>query len=143
MLAYHLRSNLWISNELDFVMIGDDVAVDLDIAMAARRTGIPGTRTPKGILTRLQSTVIAQILSEIEDKGVCLRPGDLEIRTGVTLQHEWKQDATLDDVTKGMAGAVVGFSSVHSRPRAQPKTGRNDSCPCGSGKKYKKCCLGR
>jgi hypothetical protein len=23
---------------------------------------------------------------------------------------------------------------------AQPKTGRNDPCPCGSGKKYKKCC---
>lgn len=22
-----------------------------------------------------------------------------------------------------------------------PKVGRNDSCPCGSGKKYKKCCL--
>jgi len=22
-----------------------------------------------------------------------------------------------------------------------PKTGRNDSCPCGSGKKFKKCCL--
>lgn len=21
------------------------------------------------------------------------------------------------------------------------KTGRNDSCPCGSGKKFKKCCL--
>ena len=21
------------------------------------------------------------------------------------------------------------------------KTGRNDACPCGSGKKYKKCCL--
>ena len=25
--------------------------------------------------------------------------------------------------------------------RAAPKTGRNDPCPCGSGKKYKKCCL--
>lgn len=24
--------------------------------------------------------------------------------------------------------------------RAAPKTGRNDPCPCGSGKKYKKCC---
>jgi len=24
---------------------------------------------------------------------------------------------------------------------ADPKTGRNDPCPCGSGKKYKKCCL--
>jgi hypothetical protein len=26
--------------------------------------------------------------------------------------------------------------------RAQPKVGRNDPCPCGSGRKYKKCCLG-
>ncbi|MFI5330952.1 MAG: SEC-C metal-binding domain-containing protein, partial [Desulfobaccales bacterium] len=24
--------------------------------------------------------------------------------------------------------------------RQQKKTGRNDPCPCGSGKKYKKCC---
>ena len=24
--------------------------------------------------------------------------------------------------------------------RAAPKIGRNDPCPCGSGKKYKKCC---
>ena len=23
---------------------------------------------------------------------------------------------------------------------AGPKVGRNDPCPCGSGKKYKKCC---
>ena len=25
--------------------------------------------------------------------------------------------------------------------RQGPKIGRNDACPCGSGKKYKKCCL--
>jgi hypothetical protein len=25
--------------------------------------------------------------------------------------------------------------------RAEPKIGRNDPCPCGSGKKYKKCCM--
>jgi uncharacterized protein YecA (UPF0149 family) len=24
--------------------------------------------------------------------------------------------------------------------RDAPKVGRNDPCPCGSGKKYKKCC---
>ena len=24
--------------------------------------------------------------------------------------------------------------------RDEPKVGRNDPCPCGSGKKYKKCC---
>ena len=28
----------------------------------------------------------------------------------------------------------------HPIKRKQPKTGRNEACPCGSGKKYKKCC---
>jgi preprotein translocase subunit SecA len=27
--------------------------------------------------------------------------------------------------------------------RPEPKIGRNDMCPCGSGKKYKYCCLGK
>jgi len=27
-----------------------------------------------------------------------------------------------------------------SYKREEAKVGRNDSCPCGSGKKYKKCC---
>jgi hypothetical protein len=27
--------------------------------------------------------------------------------------------------------------------RPEPKIGRNDPCPCGSGKKYKKCCLAK
>lgn len=31
---------------------------------------------------------------------------------------------------------------VHQQPiRVEHKVGRNDPCPCGSGKKYKKCCL--
>lgn len=31
-----------------------------------------------------------------------------------------------------------------ARPvRRQAKIGRNDPCPCGSGKKYKRCCLGK
>ncbi|MGM0198707.1 hypothetical protein IGI68_001377 [Enterococcus sp. DIV1314a] len=28
-------------------------------------------------------------------------------------------------------------------PSKVNKIGRNDPCPCGSGKKYKKCCLGK
>ncbi|MCU7958732.1 MAG: UPF0149 family protein [gamma proteobacterium symbiont of Bathyaustriella thionipta] len=31
--------------------------------------------------------------------------------------------------------------SATSIRHKQPKVGRNDPCPCGSGKKYKKCCL--
>ena len=27
--------------------------------------------------------------------------------------------------------------------REQPKVGRNDPCPCGSGKKYKNCCMNK
>lgn len=26
---------------------------------------------------------------------------------------------------------------------SEVKVGRNDPCPCGSGKKYKKCCIGK
>ncbi|MHC4292236.1 MAG: SEC-C metal-binding domain-containing protein [Planctomycetota bacterium] len=29
---------------------------------------------------------------------------------------------------------------MSARQLDQPKVGRNDPCPCGSGKKYKKCC---
>jgi uncharacterized protein len=35
------------------------------------------------------------------------------------------------------AGAGAGTSEPR---RNAPKVGRNDLCPCGSGKKYKKCC---
>jgi len=31
-------------------------------------------------------------------------------------------------------------AKVETYRREQPKVGRNDPCPCGSGKKYKKCC---
>ncbi|MEG2172285.1 MAG: preprotein translocase subunit SecA [Desulfovibrionaceae bacterium] len=41
--------------------------------------------------------------------------------------------------------AAVSYSGTeppaHPQPvRAEPRVGRNDLCPCGSGKKYKKCC---
>ena len=29
-----------------------------------------------------------------------------------------------------------------ARPKTPPRIGRNDPCPCGSGRKYKKCCMG-
>jgi len=32
------------------------------------------------------------------------------------------------------------FELPETLRRAQPKIGRNDPCPCGSGKKFKKCC---
>jgi uncharacterized protein len=29
------------------------------------------------------------------------------------------------------------------REKAHFKVGRNDPCPCGSGRKYKRCCMGK
>lgn len=37
----------------------------------------------------------------------------------------------------------MGGAPAAPERRAAPKVGRNDPCPCGSGRKYKKCCLGR
>jgi uncharacterized protein YecA (UPF0149 family) len=31
-------------------------------------------------------------------------------------------------------------AKVETYRREEPRVGRNDPCPCGSGKKYKKCC---
>ena len=35
-------------------------------------------------------------------------------------------------------GKIISFADAQKR---RPKVGRNDPCPCGSGKKYKNCCL--
>ncbi|NNF42414.1 MAG: hypothetical protein HKN62_05090 [Phycisphaerales bacterium] len=39
------------------------------------------------------------------------------------------------------AGADRGGAAPKRRPaRAAPTVGRNEPCPCGSGKKFKQCC---
>ena len=57
------------------------------------------------------------------------------------------------DLSEGVPGGVRHFSSGNISPQEQSyqrsaeplkatlKIGRNDPCPCGSGKKYKKCCM--
>ncbi len=50
-----------------------------------------------------------------------------EIARFIKVNGEWK----FDD------GDLVGETPI---TRESPKVGRNDPCPCGSGKKYKKCC---
>jgi uncharacterized protein YecA (UPF0149 family) len=41
-------------------------------------------------------------------------------------------------------GEAQGREDPQKRPQGTPvtvsKIGRNEPCPCGSGKKYKKCC---
>jgi len=79
-LAYHLKQNLWINPEVDLMHLGDDFSAGLDIAMAVRRTGIPGTVTPDGILTRFDAITLGRIVKEIE-----ARPEPVAIDLGFLL----------------------------------------------------------
>jgi preprotein translocase subunit SecA len=47
--------------------------------------------------------------------------------------------AQASGVENRSSSAATG-AAVKTVVRAAPKTGRNDPCPCGSGKKFKKCC---
>ncbi len=38
---------------------------------------------------------------------------------------------------------TVGLIQMTKAPRVSPDTGPNNPCPCGSGKKYKHCCMNR
>ncbi len=54
-----------------------------------------------------------------------------------TTELERKREHELDALTlSGSQDEEEGSSQV----RQEPRVGRNDDCPCGSGKKYKKCC---
>ncbi|WP_322176110.1 preprotein translocase subunit SecA [Acutalibacter caecimuris] len=46
-----------------------------------------------------------------------------------------------EQVAKETSAGAAGDGTVKKQPQKKPKKpGRNDPCPCGSGKKYKKCC---
>lgn len=57
---------------------------------------------------------------------------------GVKLEHhELAEFKRVDGEWFFYDGQLV---AQHPFVRVEPKIGRNDPCPCGSGKKYKKCC---
>ena len=50
------------------------------------------------------------------------------------------QEIKRERVAKATGESVGGDGTVKMQPRRVQKIGRNDPCPCGSGKKYKNCC---
>jgi preprotein translocase subunit SecA len=47
--------------------------------------------------------------------------------------------SSMDEATRKAAEAASGPKKVETVVRTEKKVGRNDPCPCGSGKKYKHC----
>jgi hypothetical protein len=226
-LAYHLKSNLWLDDEAGMLLLSDDLTSELMIAMAARRDGVVGRRTPEGLLTRFSGTPVAAIIEQIETMsepaaidlgfllltlseeavdlankaipkiarmargdgkthdmtvgigkesagltihatnradgvaadalrdhclkrkylqkantwyGLCIRPEDTRLRFAVKLDFPWVRDPALDAVLPKGAKPLSPTNAL-TQLDAKAKVGRNEPCPCGSGKKYKKCCL--
>ena len=63
-----------------------------------------------------------------------------------------QREKIIQYVAAGLLGAYRYFrpsrqadaSTTSPEPqRTKSKIGRNDPCPCGSGKKYKRCCSGK
>ena len=54
------------------------------------------------------------------------------------LKAEIRQNTEMKQTIKGSAND--GKEKIKSTPKKVTKIGRNDPCPCGSGKKYKQCC---
>lgn len=61
-----------------------------------------------------------------------------ETQHSSTQRIELEEDQQLEDKRESYLG---GREPLSLAPDSTPKVGRNEPCPCGSRKKYKKCCL--
>ena len=69
---------------------------------------------------------------EQEGKTYQVKDRDLRTLEAVCVQHEI-------DHLNGMR--ILDRAQELTIKRTTPKIGRNEPCPCGSGRKYKKCCI--
>ncbi len=67
---------------------------------------------------------------------------DETVRRLFLVRLQPKQDVKRERVAKETGTGAANNAVVKKQPvRKQAKAGPNDPCPCGSGKKYKKCCM--
>jgi preprotein translocase subunit SecA len=118
--------------------------------MEALREGIHlrgyGQKDPKQEYKKEGFAIFGVMMTNIS-RNVCEKLFHIQVRreeSESTAQHlaEAKQKPRkVIESGGGTAPAQAAQASEEPQPvrRAEPKVGRNDPCPCGSGKKYKKC----
>jgi hypothetical protein len=73
--------------------------------------------------------------------GICIDPFTGKPRFGLELNEKWEFDAQKEAALKKLPVGIPGKSLIALLQSSPKKYGRNEPCPCGSGKKFKKCCL--
>jgi hypothetical protein len=120
-----------------------------DMAMSMLPPGVDA-RQFKKFMSSPQGALMADFALFCQEKGVDMQNfgGGKIAPAGVPddirgLQEEWMKTPRegLEGKTPGelLDGRPLIPQKVETVRRSEPKVGRNDPCPCGSGKKYKKC----
>ncbi len=91
----------------------------------------------------LKQGTFSKLRSEIN--GEILELGELGEEVLETAKRLKKQEQSMPDIFSDLFSLPQESEDWQGEPspqpiRTEPKVGRNDPCPCGSGKKYKKCC---
>ncbi|MGJ8524862.1 Protein translocase subunit SecA [Halomonadaceae bacterium LMG 33818] len=101
----------------------------------------------QGLMTNVKSDVI-RILSHVQvrmeeevDQFEEQRRQQLEQEqfNSAVVHDELPSEFAISDDALAAAEAVNDTATPSTVKREEPKVGRNDPCPCGSGKKYKQC----
>jgi preprotein translocase subunit SecA len=119
------------------------------LAMDHLRQGIGlrayGQRDPKQAYKKEGYDGFVQMLSAINHQLMSLLmriPPKGQAEEVARMEQQMARAARNRPVIEGRAdgeGRVVAEAKPKQAVRSGPKVGRNDPCPCGSGKKYKKC----
>jgi len=105
-------------------------------------------KDPKTEYKREGFRMFNEMLETIEDRVTDII-FKVRLEAGARARSVWNVSRTahdevgqfaLDQQQRAAAQAPQGELKVKQIRLEQPKVGRNDPCPCGSGKKYKKCC---
>lgn len=139
----NIHSDLCVRRCLELLAVEEDENIMIDLGMAALSHFAGEAIEP-----------VRQLILEVEwDPEVGELQEQLVIVSELMGRHfpeldEWKEDAALlreeqDEGLEKFMTEGIDFDLQEQAPESgtMPKVGRNDPCPCGSGKKYKKCCL--
>jgi len=97
------------------------------------------------VLEKYLDDITAKVISEAIFEG----PAEEEVRNQPLIESEVKEAPAAPVTPKTNVEVKPSLptkpDAIRSPPVATPiqKVGRNDPCPCGSGRKFKKCCKGR
>jgi uncharacterized protein YecA (UPF0149 family) len=112
--------------------------------VATRVIPFEGFLTTGGAALPLPASAARRVLSDLA--RIKLAPDGFDFKQ-ITPLEEAKLAATIirSSLAAGASSHIV-YAEAGSQPRAlvtvskAARTGRNERCPCGSGRKYKMCC---